>query len=79
MDLYQKKNNVSSERNQRYNDKADETTSNPPRRYKKIQVRDNTQNSQENMRNTGGEAEDISGNDNQRNKIKYVINLGKYK
>ena len=79
MDLYQKKNNVSSERNQRYNDKTDETTSNPPRRYKKIQVRDNTQDSQENMRNTGGEAEDISGNDNQRNKIKYVINLGKYK
>ena len=81
MDLYQKKNKVSLDVAQRLKDKYKESANNPPKRYKKAQIRAETYDlsPRDDAQNKPQENEDMSGNDNNQKNLKYVIKMGKSK
>ena len=79
MDLYRKKNKVSNLVAQRLREKYQEAENNPPRRYKKAQIRNETfdASSRDNIQNQPREREDISGNENNPRNNRYVIQIGR--
>ena len=81
MDLYQKKNKVSNEVIQRLNDEYKDSTNNPPKRYKKNQIKGETieSTSKDKIQNRPQDKEDLPGNEKNQKNMKYVIQLGKNK
>ena len=79
MDLYRKKNKISNLVAQRLREKYQETENNPPKRYKKSQIRNETfdASSRDNIQNMQREREDISGNENNPRNNRYAIQIGR--